>query len=306
MNFDYVNLLTDTWKTVWKNKSIWILVLIPMLVSFLPIIMVFIPIFGLAGFDPNPNTLNVDAMSSIFFLAFIAVFILSALLNLFASSASNASVSLGVIRAERGEGSTNFMILLREGFPYFWRMMGVILIIGLAIGLVFGLISLLSAVLIAVTIGMASFCVQPLYLLITPLMFVMMGAQEAAQIAVIKKDLSVVDAIKHALEVVREHVWKYVIIALVIYFASMILSFVIIFPLMVPMFAAFPLVEGAGLNDSQAAVMISGFMICLFFPAMMLMSSFVRALLKVSPGLAYLRLTPPAQETENQVIFSEA
>ena len=305
MNFDYMRLLTDTGKTLWKHKSIWALVLVPIIIAFIPVIVVFIPLFGLAGFGPNPNTLDIDSMSAVLFLAFLVVFILSALVNLIASAASNASVSLGLIRAERGEGSTNFMILIRESFPYFWRIMGVMLVIGLTIGLVFSLMSLLSFALIAVTIGMAAICLQPLYILMAPLMYLMIGVQDTAQIAVITEDMSVMDAIKHAFQVVREHVWKYILISLVIYFGGTFLSTFIVIPLMIPVFAIFPLMDMGNFSDSQTASLILGFMMCFFFPSMLLISSFLGALMKTALGLTYLRLAPSGQKTENRVIFSE-
>jgi len=305
MNFDYVRLLTDTGKILWKHKSIWALVLVPIMIAFIPIILVLIPFLGLAGIGPDPNMMDMDTMSATFFLGFIAIFILSAIINLFASAASNASVSLGLVRAERGEGPTDFMILLREGFPYFWRIMGVMLVIGLTIGLVFSLISLLSFALIAVTIGIAAICLQPLYILMAPLMYLMIGIQDAAQIAVVTKEMSVIDAIKHAFQVVREHVWKYIIISLAIYFGATILSIFLVFPMMIPMFAAFPLMNAGNLIESQSAGVIAGFMMCFFFPVMLFISSIIGALMKIALGLTYLRLTSVSQETENQVIFNE-
>ena len=305
MKFDVVDLLTSTVKILWKHKSIWALILVPIVIAFLPFIVFFVPLLGLMGFGPDPNMLDMDTISSVFFLAFLVVFVISALVNLFASAASNASASLGIIRAERGEGSTNFMILIRESFPYFWRILGVMLVIGLTIGLVFTVISFLSFALIAVTIGMAAICLQPLYILMAPLMYLMMGIQDAAQIAVITEDMSVMDAIKHAFQVVREHVWKYILISLVIYFGGTILSTFIVFPVMIPMFAAFPLIDAGSLTESQSAGVIVGFMMCFFFPAMLFISSIIGALMKTALGLTYLRLAPSGQKTENQVIFSE-
>ena len=303
MNFDYVSILTDSVKTLWKHKSIWALILAPILIAFLPFIVVFLPIFGLANLDPN--TLDTDTFPTLFLIGFVTVFVLSALIGLLARTVSNASFSLGLIRAERGEGSTNFMVLIRESIPYFWRILGVMLVIGLTMGLVFGLIFLLSFVLIAVTIGMASICLQPFYILLAPLMYLVMGMQDAAQIAIIDKNLSVGDALKHAFQVVREHVWKYVIVSLIIYFGTMILSTLLIFPFMIPMFAAVPIMESGNFSDSQNTIIVAGFLMCIFYPVMILFSSFVAALMKTALGLTYLRLTSTRQETENQVIFSE-
>jgi len=303
MTFDYGNVLTDTWRMAWKHKSIWGLLLLPMLITFLPFFLFFILIIVLTGGNSSSNPS--DATSFIILISFLILFGLTTLVSFVVSSVANASATLGVIRAERGEGSTRFMDLVRDGLPYFKRILGVMSVVNLTIGLIFTLFFMLSFVLIIVTIGIAAICMQPIFLLLTPLMFLMIGVMEAAYMAVISEEMTVMDAVKRALQVVREHIWKYVVIGLIIYFGSAVLSGLIIFPLMLPMFAAPFLFGGSQASDTQGLIVIGISFICLFFPAMLLVSSFIGVLMKTSLGLTYLRLTGSERNLEKQVIVSE-
>jgi hypothetical protein len=104
------------------------------------------------------------------------------------------------------------------------------------------------------------------------------------------------DAIKHALAVVRAHVWKYVIITLIVYFGGSILSGFIIMPLTLPVFIA-PFLIGFGQDMSmQGVALISGLFFCIFFPLMMLVSSVLGVFMKVSLDLTYLGFTEQKEE----------
>ncbi len=302
MNFDYGNVLTCALQVTWKHKSLWGLLVLPMLVAFLPFIFFFIFISVL--------TLNLKAdvsetMSVVIFVSFLLALVLSVIANFGVGSVSVSAATLGIIRADRGEGSTKFIDLVKDGMPYFWRILGVTLVFNLTIGLIFTVFSMLAFALIVVTIGMASICLQPIMLLLTPLMFLMVAVIEAAQIAVIADDLGIMDAVKHALQLVRAHVWKYIIITLIVYFGSSILSSIIVTPLMLPIFLTPVLLEFGQEMSMQSVALISGAFVCIFVPLMFLVSSVVGVFMKASLDLTYLRLTAEQRKTENQVIFSD-
>ena len=290
MNFDIGSILTRAGQITWKHKSIWGLLMLPMLVAFLPFMLFFI--FFLVVITITDGDMS-DAMFIVVAIVFLLTLILSTVVNYVVRSVSISAATLGVIRAERGEGSTKFMDLLRDGLPYFWRILGVMLVVNLTLGMVFTIFNLLAFLLILVTIGMASICLQPIMILLMPFMFLMVGVLEAAQIAVIADDMNVMDAIKHALQVVRAHVWKYVIITLIVYFGSSILTSFIIMPLMLPVFIV-PFLIGLGQEMSmQSVVLISVLFFCIFFPVMMLVSSVLGVFMKTSLDITYLRRSSP-------------
>ena len=299
MNFDFGNVLIRAWQIPWKHKSILALLLLPMLLAFLFLPFFIIPIFSLNG---NDGFVFTDIAGNVLILAFsiftgVAWLFFYVLAIIFRSSAI-----LGVVRAERNEGTLLFLELLRDAVQYFWRILGVTLILGLTVGLAFSVFFMVVFVLTMVTMGIASICLQPIMIFLTPLTFLVIALMEGAQTAVISEDVGSWDAIKRAFHVIREHVWKYVIITLVIYFASAILSGFLVIPFMAPVFfVPFALETGVGPNSNSVFAILIGFML-LFFPIMIIVQSILSAWMKVALDLTYLRLT---RITENQVVFVE-
>lgn len=172
MNFDIGSILTSAGRITWKHKSILGLLIIPMLVALLPFML--FSIFFLIVITVTDGDMS-DAMFIVVAIVLLLTVIFSTVVNYVVRSASISAATLGVIRAERGEGSTKFMELLRDGLPYFWRILGVMLVVNLTLGMVFVIFNLLAFLLILVTIGMASICLQPIMILLIPLMFLMVG-----------------------------------------------------------------------------------------------------------------------------------
>ena len=211
------------------------------------------------------------------------------------SVVSMSAATLGVSRVERGEGELSFTGLLRDSRQYIGRMLAVFLIINLTIGLIFTLFFLIVFALIMVTMGMASICLQPIMILITPLSFLVFGVLESAQAAVIVDDMNALEAVKRGLNIVRENIWKYVIMTLVIYIGgSIIMSFFMV-PFMVPFFGLSIFVSSEQFDSRIMMAAMLGFM-CLFFPLMILFQSVMMTFMKSSLFVSYLRLTAPKED----------
>ena len=280
----------------WKHKSFWGILALPILVSFamLPVMFLFLTFFE----ENQTSELNALIVIGFFSLTLISVAIFM-VLQVFALSA----VTLGIVRAERGEGSLKFIDLLQDSREYFWRQLGVFLIIQLSVGLMFTIFFAFLFAATMVTMGLASICLQPIVILLTPLSFLLIAVLEAAHVAVITENLSSWDAIKHGLEIVREHIWKYVLITIIVYFGVTIISSILMFPMFVPLMGLAIFSESAGDIGNSPIMGVFVLFICTFFPIMTLLSVFSQVLLKTSLGLTYLRLT---RKAKNQVIFSEA
>lgn len=289
MNFDYGNILTNTFQITWKHKVLWALRALPILLSFATLPFMFSYIFILDGNLSEVVTTVLGITSALFICIF---FIASIVLTVVTST----SIPLAVIRIERGEGSLKFLDLLKDGLKYFWRQLGVLLIIQLSIGLVFTLFFACMFVSTMVTMGMASLCFQPLSFLIMPAIFLTMGVQEAAHTAVIHENLGAADAVKRGLFIVREHIWKYVIITLIIFMGLSIVSSFITFPIFLPVFFIPFLIETNTQIDPQIISVIGVLFLCIFFPFMAFFSVISQIIMKTSLTLTYLRLAHPLEE----------
>lgn len=294
MNFDYGNILTRTFQITWKHKVFWGILTLPLLVSFAMFPFMFAFIFFM---EENPSEMNNIFLVG-FFIVFILLMFVSTVLQVFALSA----VTLGIVRVDRGEGSLRFMDLLNDSREYFWRQLGVFLIIQLSIGLIFAIFFAFLFAATLVTMGMASICLQPIMILLTPFMFLVIGVLEAAHTAVITENLNSWDAVKRGIAIVREHIWKYIILTIIVYFGVTILTSIIMLPMMMP-FMGFAIFAESGSEMSNFPVLgIMAAFLCIFFPIMAFVSAISQTLLKTALTLTYLRLTHKA---ENQVIFSE-
>ena len=234
----------------------------------------------------------------IFFIVFAFLFVASFLLR----GVSMSAATLGVFRAERGEGELSFASLLRDGMQYFGRIFAALLIIDVTIGLVFALFFLMVAALTLVTMGMASICLQPIIILITPVSFLVFGVLESAQAAIVVDDMSALDAVKRGINIVRENIWKYVIMTVIIYVGSSVIMSFFMMPLMVPFFALSFFTSTQHFDSRMMMVVMLGFM-CLFFPLMIAFQSLMMAFMKSALFLSYQRLAKPA---ESAPVFVEA
>jgi hypothetical protein len=295
LNFDFGNVLTRAGQITWKHKVLWFFSALPMFVSFLIFPFVILTLFFLPDTTGQSEMFrSAEVILPILFLAGLGfIFLVSFLLN----GLSMAAATLGVLRAERGEGDLSLAGLLNDSRPYIGRMFAVYLIINLTIGLVFTLFFLAFFLLTIVTMGMASICLQPVMILIAPFSFLVLGVLESAQAAVIVDDMSALDAVKRGLMIVRENIWKYIILTLVIYLGSSILTSFLMMPLMVPFFAlSFIPLSSQQFDPQMMTVVILGFM-CLFFPLTVIFQSLILTFTKSTLVLSYLHFSKAAKDS---------
>ena len=285
MNFDYGAVLTRSVQITWKHKSFWLFSMLPMLIGIAIFFAFAAPVF-LVGEN--------DEMMGLVFAVWVIVLINVVNETIKKMTAGSASLILGILRVERGEGSTSFMDLLRDGFQYFGRALGVTLILQLSIGMVFTVFFLCVTLLSFVTMGLAAICLQPVMILVSPLSFLFIALMDGALMAVIDEDLGAWEAVKRAFWVIREHVWKFVILTIIVYFGSTILSSIFIFPAMIPAMAG-PIFMETDASGSLVLLALGAFA-CLFFPLMTLFSGIIGTLMTSVLGVSYLRLTRPGEQ----------
>lgn len=288
MSFDYGNVLTRAFQITWKHKSFWLFMMFPMLAASMMFIAFAIPLFLLEG--------NEDRMGLVIAL-WSGVVLLGILASWLLSTAGMASLTLGVLRTERAEGSTSFMDLVRDGFQYFGRVLGVTLIIQLSIGAVFTVFFLCVVALTAVTMGIAAICLQPIMILLTPLSFLVSAMMTGAIVSVMDEGLGAWEAVKRAFHIVREHVWKFIILTMIVYFGSSMIASVLMVPAMLPAMAA-PVTMELGEEFFMGTILL---FMCMFFPLMAIFSGIVGTFMTSAVGISYMRLSRPA---ETEVIFA--
>lgn len=290
MDFDYGNVLIRSLQITWKHKSFWIFAMLPMVISFIFLFLFFIPVLFLWD--------SVDSQLWIL-TSWLVLLLILTVIGMILGTISSASLTLGIVRLERGDGLTSFMALLRDGFPYFVRALGVVLIVQLTFGAIIGAIFLVIFLLTLVTMGLASICLQPIMLLVTPLSFFVVAIMDGALVLVVDENLGSWEAVKRAFQVVWKHVWKFLILTLIVYFVTSIVSAIFFTPAMIPIML-FPVIVETGMDISMFELTMILFA-CIFIPLTTLFSGVTGTFMTAVLELSYMRLAAP---TGNEVVFA--
>lgn len=293
MNFDFGEILTRAGQITWKHKALWLFSALPTLLSIIIVPLVFVP-FILTDWDQYGTPQLVE--NPFYIVIFISGIAVISILSFILYGISCSSVTLGVLRAEGGEERLGASELFNDGRTYWWRILGVMLLIGVAFSLVIFLIFGCMSLLGVLTMGLGFICLQPLFLLIYPLSLALYGIIEESQAAVVVDDLGVTDAIQRGWELVKANFWRILLISFIVYFAISLLGGLVAVPFMIPFFFIPFFMDGSSAPDMRTIMLITGGITLLMIPVMALVQGVGMTFLKAAYTIVYLRLTKPGDE----------
>jgi hypothetical protein len=288
MNIDLGEVLHRTWQITWKHKVLWVYGFLQTFISLLLIPLALIPALAplISG---GSGQFERFVSEPWFFLIFGVIFLVFMLAMYPLTVLVNGALSVGVLRAERGDETLSFMELIREGLPFFWRILGIMVFLSVGVMLVTFAFSAVQAALSVVTLGIASICMAPFSFLLYPLMFVGYVWMEQSMAAVVVDNMSVTDAAKQGWEVIRKNIMGVAVIGLVLYFGVMIIGMIAAMPMIVPFFAL-PFAFSAQEVD-RTILVIAGVCATIYLPVFAIFQGIMIALMKSGWILTYLRLT---------------
>ena len=291
MTFDLGEVLGRAWQITWKNKVLWVFNMLPALLNLLFIPIVFIPMFFI-----GPNSLiNQDFVDQPYYVSlFLGTNLALTVLSVLFYAAGSASAYLGILRAESGRAQLPFRDLFQDGLKYFWRILGITLLVGAAASAVFLLVFGCMILFGMATLGLGMICLQPLFLLLYPAMLIAYALIEQSQAGVVADNLGLIEALWRGAALIRAHFWRFFLIALVIYFGLFILSAIALLPFMVPFFFL-PLIMGGDPSslDPQGIGWVLLMISILFLPVLALIQGLSLTFMKSAFMILYLRLTRP-------------
>lgn len=236
MNFNFSEILTRALQIAWRYKMLW---LGGALVSFVGFLSLPINLLTNPSFLSFQNVSSAEIEQAIWpsllgtgFAIFLSI--LSIPINVIGMSLP----SLGTLQVERGMERLNFVELVKETFPFFWRILGMFLLVGLGVFVVtmvfFACILLLSIV----TFGLGAICAFPLFIILIPFVILVYSILEQGMSAVLVDNLDISKALQRAWELVRANLGVMVILSIIIYLGSAIVGMIISIPAMIPMLGA--------------------------------------------------------------------
>jgi len=288
MDFDFGEILTRALKITWKHKVLWLFSAMPTIMSFLFVPFMFLPIF-FSETDPYREPFFVD--QPVYVLLFIGFSLFISALSVVLYGISSSAVTLGVLQVDGGTEKLGTGKLFEDSKPYWWRVLGVLLLSGIGISFIFMVVFGCMTMIGAVTVGLGFICMMPLFLVIYPIMMVLYGFIEISQAAVVVDDIGVTDAIRRGWELVKVNFWRILLISFIVYMGISILSSIIVLPFMTPFFFFPFLMEGGQFEPNTRTMMLfmGGFSLILF-PVMAVIQGITITFLKSTYMIVYLSL----------------
>ncbi len=162
MTFDLGEVLSRAWQITWKHKVLWI---IGILFGFFVSIM-FPLMFSPILFPVLMQNSKIDLRAVLVLIAVYALLFLLFMIVLYPMSVlAQTSVTLGVLNANEDDENISAIDLLKRSFPFFWRVLGLMLLFAVGMTLINLVIQALLVLLTILTLGLAIFCMMPLTLL---------------------------------------------------------------------------------------------------------------------------------------------
>lgn len=299
-NFNLGEVLTRAWQIIWKYKILWVF----------GILAGFARGGGSGGggnsgyrygsddtpfpryeferiFDQIGHFLEQNWWVILIFI--VLIFILSFLFYALGMM-GRIGLILGVNKAENGAESMAFGELWSESMPYFWRIFGLNLLIGLAV-----FVLIIPLVLFGVfTAGIGFLCILPLLCILIPISWAVMVIVEQAQPAIVLENLGMWDGFKRGWEIVKSNAVPFILLALIIGIGGAIIGVIIALPVLL---AFVPIILGAdSLGRSLTPVYITFAWCALYLPVLIFLNGVLTAYIQSVWTLTYLRLSKPKEE----------
>ena len=268
------------------------LTLFSFLIGLLPN-LVMNPFFSLDGMDRLERFEQQPWLIALFFGSIFLLVIISIPVSVVGLTIPVA----GAIQDERQAG-VGFGAMLRVSLRYFWRVLGLFLLVGVAIFAVFMAFMLLVMLVNVVTFGIGMLCVMPLYCLLIPAMFLVYAFTTQGQVAILADDMGVTDALKRSWELIRGNFWGILLLSIVIYIGIWLINMLISIPFMIPMYVdmfrmmeSFDSMQAMQMNWMRSSVI----WMLIYAPVYSLVQGISLTFIQSAWTVTYLRLTrPPA------------
>lgn len=305
MNFNFGEVLTRAWQIVWKHKVLWIF-------------GVFAACSrgngggsgggGGGGGGAGPGGQPFPQLERTFeqtgqwiqdnpwIIAVVVLFVLVFIvLAFFLGTIGRIGLIRGTYQAERGAERLVFGELFSESMPYFWRVLGLSLLIGLAF-----LLLLLPLILFGVlTAGIGFACILPLVCILIPVGFAVSVIIEQANAAMVLENLGISDGLRKGWDVVRANIGPMIALGLILLIGSAVVGFIFAIPIIV---AVIPFIFGAA-NNTTGPIWIAVACCALYFPVLLVLNGILTAYIQTVWALAYMRLTAPPPQDNAPVIL---
>jgi hypothetical protein len=315
MNFNFGEILSRAWQIIWKRRVLWIFGMLascsrggsnvnwnfngsnggygagtpnlpPQVEQFLEFMV--------------RNMVSIIAVT----LAIVCVFWIVAI---FLGTIGRIGLIRGTWQAETG-GNVAFGQLFSESMPYFWRVFGLALLVGLPfLILIGGMVASLIALGFGASLSHGNnlpvfglLALMPfLFLcicLLVPIGIVVSLIIRQAERAIVLEDAGVLPALSRGWEIFRSNLGPIIVMAIILAVLGVVVGFIIAIPILivvVPSTFAFMASNMAGRAANWNALLFALTCMCILSPVLWLIRGIMVAYIESAWTLTYMQLTRP-------------
>jgi hypothetical protein len=302
---DIGNVLSRAWQIIWKHKVLWI----------------FGILAGCSGGGGGANNFRstyqggessqrfqpfVDQfqnipqwMVALFVIILIVVVLLLVVVSIFLGTIGRVGLVRGTQQAEGGAAALTFGELFSGSMPYFWRVFGLNLLVGLAIAVIGILFAILAIAGTVVTLGLGALCLIPLICILVPVVWFVSVIVEQASIAIVVENLGVMDGLRRGWELVRANLGTMIVMALILLLGVNVIGGLIIgLPVVL---IVIPAVLGGAIGGERAfggGLIFALVCFVAYLPVLLVLSGILRGYIETAWTLTFLRLTAKPAELQ--------
>jgi hypothetical protein len=194
----------------------------------------------------------------------------------------------GAWLADEGVSRLSFGQLWNESRPYFWRVLGLVLLL-MVLGWVAAIILIIPLILVTIfTLGCGLILIIPLAIIISWLISVWL---ELTIVAIVGENLSIQDGVRRAWEIIRTNLGPTIVVSLIIFIASLILGLLIGLPFLA---IVLPVIAGV-FSQTEAGLVtgliVAGVILLLYLPIAILLFGVMQAYVGTVWTLFFRRLS---------------
>src|SRR6266545_5680321 len=239
MKFDFVEVLARARQITWGYKNLWLAGIVMSLVSLLlaPISLALNPAFSsfthLSEVNRQlPPIMRANVSAILLTILAIPLFVIG-----------TSIPSLGTFQLEQGSENVNFGQLIRGVLPYFWRILGIVLLVW--VGMFLAMLILIAGVILLsfLTLGIGLVCALPLFILLILGVILVYALMEQGVSAVLVDNLGVFSALQRAWELIQKNPRVMILMSLISYMVAIVAIMIISIVMMIPIGGSGPNVQ---------------------------------------------------------------
>jgi hypothetical protein len=300
MNFGEV--ITRSWNIIWKHKILWLFGFFASLgaggnhgggSNFN---------FNYSGDFSNPNTRNFPAwldrllentviwLPIVLILAFLLI-ALMVILNTFGKIGLARGAWLADQQPVDGPAiRLTFSQLLEAGKRHFWRILLLILLLW-ALTITLALIILIPTIgLTVITFGIGLICLLPLLCLMFVIFWALTVLADLSVIGIVNEDRTVTDAVKQAWEMLKSRPVDIIVMAVILWIASLVISFIVGLPVLLIMTPVLFDVFIQSETMMRGSILFTIVLFLLYLPVLLFVQSIVQSYVTTAWTLVYRRI----------------